>query len=78
MAAARRALEEAIQRYRRGLSDYLPVLTQLLAVQDLERDLIRQQEILIRYRIGLYRALGGGWLDISETSAIPQMDGRKG
>ena len=62
MAAARKGLEEAIQRYRRGLSDYLPVLTQLIAVQDLERDLIRQQETLIRYRIGLHRALGGGWI----------------
>ena len=61
-AAARRGLEEAISRYRRGLSDYLPVLTQLLAVQDLERSLISQQEQLILFRVGLYRALGGGWL----------------
>ena len=67
MAAARRGLEEAIQRYRRGLSDYLPVLTQLIAVQDLERDLIRQQETLIRYRIGLHRALGGGWIGHTDS-----------
>lgn len=60
--AARRGLEEAITRYRRGLSDYLPVLTQLLAVQDLERNLISQQEQLILFRVGLYRALGGGWM----------------
>jgi len=38
--AAQKGLQEAIGRYRSGLSDYLPVLTQLLAVQDLERDLI--------------------------------------
>ena len=62
-AAARKGLEEAIQRYRRGLNDYLPVLTQLIAVQDLERDLIRQQETLVRFRIGLHRALGGGWIE---------------
>ena len=74
MAAARRGLEEAIQRYRRGLSDYLPVLTQLLAVQDLERNLIRQRELLVRYRIGLHRALGGGWVNTSETSAAPVAD----
>ncbi|MBC2711933.1 MAG: efflux transporter outer membrane subunit [Desulfosarcina sp.] len=61
-AAARKGLEEAIWRYRNGLSDYLPVLTQLLAVQDLERNLISQQELLILYRVGLHRALGGGWL----------------
>lgn len=69
MAAARRGLEEAIQRYRRGLSDYLPVLTQLIAVQDLERDLIRQQEALMRYRIQLHRALGGGWIGDSQPQA---------
>jgi outer membrane protein, multidrug efflux system len=61
-AAARKGLEEAIQRYRLGLNDYLPVLTQLLVVQDLERDLIRQREMLIHYRISLHRALGGGWI----------------
>jgi outer membrane protein TolC len=61
-AAAQKGLEEAIGRYRNGLSDYLPVLTQLLAVQDLERNLISQQEQLILYRVGLHRALGGGWL----------------
>ena len=70
MTAARRGLEEALARYRRGLSDYLPVLTQLIAVQDLERDMIEQREALIRYRIGLYRALGGSWSSMSDTNAI--------
>jgi hypothetical protein len=42
------------------------VITQLLSFQDLERNLIVQQEQLIRYRIGLYRALGGGWLAETE------------
>lgn len=59
--AAGKGLQEAIGRYRNGLSDYLPVLTQLLAVQDLERNLINQQSLLILYRVGLHRALGGGW-----------------
>ncbi|WP_319407979.1 efflux transporter outer membrane subunit [uncultured Desulfosarcina sp.] len=78
MAAARKGLEEAIQRYRRGLSDYLPVLTQLIAVQDLERDLIRQQETLIRYRIGLHRALGGGWVGSADLPGASVKDGRRG
>jgi NodT family efflux transporter outer membrane factor (OMF) lipoprotein len=64
--AARKGLEEAIGRYRSGLIDYLPVLTQLLAVQDLERDLIIQQAQLIRFRVGLYRALGGAWPSTTE------------
>jgi multidrug efflux system outer membrane protein len=65
-ATAQKGLDEAIGRYRNGLSDYLPVITQLLSFQDLERNLIVQQEQLIRYRIGLYRALGGGWLAETE------------
>lgn len=60
---SRRALEEAGVRYRNGLNDYLPVLTQLLSVQNLERDIIREQANLLTTRIGLFRALGGSWPD---------------
>ncbi len=63
MLSARKALEEAGIRYRNGLTDYLPVLTQLLAVQGLERNLIRQQAILLNARVSLYRSLGGTWMD---------------
>ncbi len=77
MAAARKGLEEAIQRYRRGLSDYLPVLTQLIAVQDLERDLIRQQETLVRYRIRLHRALGGGWIGNTDPPEASMENGHR-
>ena len=59
--AASRALEEAGLRYRNGISDYLPVLTQLLTVQRLERELIRQQAVLLGARVSLFRALGGTW-----------------
>ncbi|WP_372679778.1 efflux transporter outer membrane subunit [Desulfosarcina sp.] len=78
MTAARKGLEEAIQRYRRGLSDYLPVLTQLIAVQDLERDLIQQQETLVRYRIGLHRALGGGWIGNTVSPKASMENGQRG
>lgn len=61
--AARRALEEAGNRYLKGLSDYLPVLTQVLAVQSLERTVIQRQTDLLLARISLYRALGGHWTD---------------
>jgi len=59
---ARKALKQAGNRYRNGLTDYLPVLTQLLKVQGLERDLIQQQTNLVGARISLYRALGGTWM----------------
>ncbi|MBW2450684.1 MAG: TolC family protein, partial [Deltaproteobacteria bacterium] len=60
---ARKALEQAGIRYRNGLTDYLPVLTQLLAVQTLERNLIRQRANLLNARVSLYRSLGGTWTD---------------
>ncbi|MBL0700642.1 MAG: efflux transporter outer membrane subunit [Desulfosarcina sp.] len=61
--AAGRALVEARERYKKGIIDYLPVLTQILAVQRLERELITQRTILVVYRVNLYRALGGDWTD---------------
>jgi NodT family efflux transporter outer membrane factor (OMF) lipoprotein len=63
LGTARKALEEAGIRYRNGLSDYLPVLTQLLTVQGLERNLIQQQANLFNTRVSLYRSLGGTWTD---------------
>jgi outer membrane protein, multidrug efflux system len=58
---ARKALNQASIRYRHGLNDYLPVLTQILTVQDLERNFIEQQTILLVNRVDLYRALGATW-----------------
>ncbi len=58
VASARRALEEAGVRYRNGLNDYLPVLTQLLTVQGLERDLIRRQADLLAARVQTLPCLG--------------------
>lgn len=61
--AARRALAEAGNRYLKGLIDYLPVLTQLLTVQGLERTIIQRRAELLLDRIALYRALGGHWTE---------------
>lgn len=66
---SRLALEEASHRYRKGLNDYLPVLTQLLSVQGLERELVRSRADLLKTRIRLYRSLGGRW---PETLSPPQ------
>ncbi|WP_153306065.1 efflux transporter outer membrane subunit [Desulfatiglans anilini] len=61
LVTAERALREAQERYRKGLSDYLPVLTQILSTQELELNLIRRRSELLTARVNLYRALGGGW-----------------
>lgn len=63
LQAGESGLAEARTRYINGLNDYLPVLTQLLSVQNLESDLIQRQEDLLVVRIGLYRAIGGTWVD---------------
>lgn len=63
LEAAQNALNEARSRYRNGLNDYLPVLTQIFSVQNLERTLIQRKADLLVARVNLYRALGGTWTD---------------
>ncbi len=58
---AKKAQKEAGSRYLNGISDYLPVLSQLLSVQSLENKLILRQENRMTTRIALHRALGGAW-----------------
>lgn len=60
MEAARLALEEATFHYINGLDSYLPVLTQLSTVQELEITAINQKAELLVNRVNMYRALGGG------------------
>jgi len=62
LEAAKNALNEARERYRKGLNEYLPVLTQLLLVQNLEIDFIQKKTQLLLFRISLHRALGGTWM----------------
>jgi NodT family efflux transporter outer membrane factor (OMF) lipoprotein len=66
--AAKNALNEARSRYRSGLSDYLPVLTQLVTVQNLERTTIQRKADLLVARVNLHRALGGTWFQQPEAS----------
>jgi len=61
LVAARAALQESRQRYTNGLTDYLPVLAGVQAVQRLERSQLSAQLQRVAYRIRLCRALGGGW-----------------
>lgn len=58
----RSALTEALQRYRKGLNDYLPVLSALTSTQQLERNLVQARFQRLTYRVKLYRALGGSWM----------------
>ena len=54
-------LEATRDRYRAGLSDFLPVLTALATRQISELQLVSSRRQLVSYRVQLYRALGGAW-----------------
>jgi len=58
---AQDALREASARYRRGLTDYLPVLSALERTQALTRMVVNSRRELLTIRLNLYRALGGTW-----------------
>lgn len=54
-------LDATRDRYRAGLSDFLPVLTALATRQISELQLVASRRQLVSYRVQLYRALGGAW-----------------
>ncbi len=59
LATARETLDETRIRYSQGLTDYLPVLDALTAVQALELSTLSLRREALTLRIGLHRALGG-------------------
>jgi hypothetical protein len=55
------------------LTDYLPVLAAIQALQNLEREIITRDRQLISIRVLLYRALGGSPLT-AEDRGTPARD----
>ena len=62
----REALVKARVRFLKGQSDYFPFVSELINTQRLERAMVRERANWIKYRIGLYRALGTEWNLIDE------------
>jgi NodT family efflux transporter outer membrane factor (OMF) lipoprotein len=62
LQAAQQAFKESGERYLNGLIDYLPVQTALTTAQRLEVSEIQKKYDLLTYRLSLYRALGGNWM----------------
>ncbi len=76
---AGQTLESARDRYRTGLSDFLPVLTALQAQQGIELRLLAARRQLISRRIQLHRALGGAWAeDLERPTPTPLREGDRG
>jgi len=61
-------LEQTQERYTRGLTDYLPVLTSVQLLNGVEQRLIRERRKLLSLRVTLHRALGG---------PVPALEGEK-
>ncbi|MFO7936202.1 MAG: efflux transporter outer membrane subunit [Kiritimatiellia bacterium] len=55
-----RTFEESVNRYRKGLMEYLNVLTALSSRQSSERRALEARSSLVLNRISLYQSLGGG------------------
>lgn len=64
LRASEAVLDAARERYSNGLSDFLPVLTALVALQSDQQSVISAQRQLLAYRVQLHRALGGTWADV--------------
>lgn len=67
LAATRVTLKDARLQYLNGQSDYLSYLTALTDAQSLERQMAGEVATQIKYRVALYRALGGSWIDSPKT-----------
>lgn len=62
LQSAQSSHDQALDRYRNGVNDYLPVLSSLTALQTLERMLVRARFNQSLYRQHLHLALGGSWM----------------
>lgn len=67
LSVAREAYDAGRRRYLEGVGDFLTVLTETQAVQQIEQEMVRARSDLIANRINLYQALGGGW-----TVSLPE------
>jgi NodT family efflux transporter outer membrane factor (OMF) lipoprotein len=78
IALSKKTLERSRFRYGSGLSDYLPVITVLQALQGLQRTEVNARRQNLSYRIQLHRALGGDWakaLEPADPVAGSQLSG---
>lgn len=68
---ARQTLDQLRTQYLNGVTDYIAVLTALTDVQRLERARVAARLAVLESRIGLYRALAGGFETPLERAEKP-------
>ena len=62
--------DQALVRYKKGQNSYLPVLSALTQLQQLERQLILANVAHINRRIDLYIAIGGNWMETEAAQSL--------
>ena len=67
-------VNETRVRYSLGVTDYLPVLTAVQDLQDVQRELLRQRRVQVSLRVQLYRAIGGGVAPRANLPGIQPME----
>lgn len=72
-ADSQEALQQATQRYARGLSAYLPVLVAQRSLNQARDALALSELAQLQGGVALYKALGAGW---SDTVSVPASDER--
>jgi multidrug efflux system outer membrane protein len=64
--AARNANELSKERYDQGITSYLEVLETERQLFSAELDLSELEQLQLNAYVGLYKALGGGWISEEE------------
>ena len=72
LAAARRALKLATERFDRGLTDSLNVIDAQRQEFEIEQEYVSAQESAAAQFVTLYKSLGGGWEDYQIFPPIPR------
>ncbi len=73
LETATSTLQAALERYRRGATSYLTVISAIEGVQRVEQNLLDARRALWTHRVALYRALGGDWTrDITPDAPAPE------
>jgi NodT family efflux transporter outer membrane factor (OMF) lipoprotein len=71
LAAARRAVSLATQRFDRGLTDSLNVIDAQRQEYDIEQQYVLAQQTAADQLVTLYKSLGGGWEDYQIFPPMP-------
>jgi len=72
LAESQRAADLALERYDRGLTDFLNVLDAQRQLFELEQQSVVAQEVVAIQFVLFYKALGGGWERYDALPPIPQ------